>query len=185
MAAALPTDSAAAPRHPRGYVVDSAISTDEALRRFRVGLAPVAHLAGGAPSREALVRAFVRALERGDTAALRRMEISRGEFAYLFYPSSIYTHPPFEQSPEIVWMLQRAQGGSGYARLVARYAGRSLAYRGLSCPNEPAAQGANRLWGDCVIRYTRTQGDTATGRLFGVILERDGRFKFVNYANDF
>jgi hypothetical protein len=30
----------------------------------------------------------------------------------------------------------------------------------------------------------RAPGDTATARLFGSVLERDGTFKFVSYAND-
>src|SRR5690242_11835693 len=51
-----------------GYVVDSILSPDEALRRFRVGIheRPV-RFEGGATSRNALVRTFARALETRDT----------------------------------------------------------------------------------------------------------------------
>jgi hypothetical protein len=172
-------------RRPRpGYAVDSVLPPEEALRRFRAGLTPVARLAGGATSRDRLVAAFVRAVETRDTSALRGLEMSKAEFAYLLYPSSIYTRPPFQQQPEIVWMLQRANGGAGYRRLVERYAGRPLGYRGHRCDGEPEVRGENRIWGGCTLGYQRARGDTATGRLFGAILEREGRFKFVSYAND-
>ncbi|MFL5575454.1 MAG: hypothetical protein ACJ79S_05740 [Gemmatimonadaceae bacterium] len=185
-------DSAGAPHaaeesahlHRPGYVVDSVLPPEEALRRFREGLSPVARLDGGARSRDGLVADFARAVERGDSVALRRLEISRAEFAYLFYPSSIYTRPPYREQPEIVWILQRAKGGSGYRRLVQRFAGRPLGYRGYRCALEPRIQGENRLWGECTVAYRNAHGDSVTTRLFGAILERGGRFKFINYAND-
>jgi hypothetical protein len=164
--------------------VDSALPAEEALRRFREGLPPVSRLEGGAPSRARLVEDFVRAVERGDGAALRRMEITKGEFAYLVYPSSIYTRPPYQEQPQILWLLQRAKGGSGFRRLMQRVAGRPLGYRGYRCASPPEVQGANRLWGDCAVTYRTAAGDSVTGRLFGAILERGGRFKFVSYAND-
>jgi hypothetical protein len=45
-------------------------------------------------------------------------------------------------------------------------------------------EGENRLWRNCRVRRVRAAGDTASGRLFGVILERHGRFKFASYGND-
>jgi hypothetical protein len=75
------------------------------------------------------VREFVRAVERGDRAALEQMELTQAEFAYLIYPSSPYTRPPYRQQPEIVWMLQRESGAVGLARLVDRLGGRPLRFR--------------------------------------------------------
>ena len=64
-----------------GRVVDSILPREEALRRFREGLAPVDSLAGGAGSRDELVAAFVRGIAAADTAAIARMAVSRAEFA--------------------------------------------------------------------------------------------------------
>src|SRR5262245_7724799 len=88
--------------HPRdtavatGYV-DSILPIPEQVRRFTENLAPVSQLAGGTKSRDALVTQFAKAVERADTTALRRMVLSRAEFAYLYYPFSQYTHPPYTQ----------------------------------------------------------------------------------------
>src|SRR5687767_6963615 len=47
-----------------GYVIDSILLVEETIRRFRaaVGGEPVTELAGASPSREALVRRFMKAL---------------------------------------------------------------------------------------------------------------------------
>lgn len=177
-------DSHAAPAGAPATVVDSALPIAEALRRFRVGLPEVRELSGGARSRDALVSRFVRSIESGDTAALRDMELTKSEFGYLVYPYSIYTRPPYEQQPDIVWMLARSAGERGYRRLIDRYGGKQLEFQDYACSEPPVSQGANRTWRECSTRFRRPGGEIVRGRLFGAIIERDGQFKFVNYSND-
>lgn len=169
---------------PPGYVVDSLIPIGEALRRFRAGVPEMHALTGGAPSRDELVARFVRAVERADTAALRRMELTRAEFAYLLYPSSPFTRRPFRQQPEVAWLLQRTAGDAGLGGLLRNLAGRPLDFGGYECALAPVVEGENRLWRRCRVSYRTAAGSAAAGSLFGVIVERAGRFKFVNYAND-
>ena len=167
-------------------VVDSARPTEESLRGFRAGLrdAPTV-LRGGATSRDSLVGRFIAALERADTAALRQLVLAKAEFAYLVYPSSPYVRAPYRQAPEIVWLQLEAGSEKGLTRLLRRLGGRALGYVGHDCPAAPVLEGSYLLWRDCVVRLSpRTAPDTASSRLFGVILERDGRFKFVSYSND-
>ena len=169
-----------------GRVVDSLRSNDEELRRFRAGI-PVApkRLVGGASSRSALIRRFVAALADADTAALVRMALTRAEFAYLTYPSSPYTRPPYRQSPEIVWLLLGTEHDKGLTRLLRRLGGEELGYLGQRCDTRPLREGRNRIWRGCVSRVRLETGDTLEARLFGAIVERDGQFKFASYATDF
>lgn len=174
-------------RERPGYVVDSVLPTAESLRRFRVGLPPApASLRNAERSRDALVRRFAEAVTRGDTAALRAMALDRAEFAYLVYPESPYVRPPYAQAPGVVWMMLQQGSASGLRRLLRdrteRGEWRLLAHR---CDAGPTIEGANRLWRNCRVQLARVSGDTAWARLFGVIVERDGRFKFASYANDF
>ena len=90
-----------------GYRVDSLLSTEEALRRFRAGVDSVGELAGGAPSLDSLVRRFVRDVERADTSDLRALHLTRAEYSWLVYPESPLAHPPYRQPPELAWMLLR------------------------------------------------------------------------------
>jgi hypothetical protein len=164
--------------------MDSILPPEAEERRFREGLADPGALAGGTRSREALVRAFVRAVEGADTAAVRRMILSRAEFAYLYYPSTEFTHAPKRMSPALLWFLTMQESEKGIGRLFARRGGRPLDYVSSRCAPEPRVEGENRLWDRCTVTLRR-DGETKTERLFGTILERDGRFKFISYQNEY
>jgi hypothetical protein len=161
-------------------------SVDEELRRFRADI-PVAptRFSGGASSRAALIRRFVGALARSNTAGLTRMALTRAEFAYLTYPSSPYTRAPYRQSPEIVWLLLGAGHDKGVTRLLRRLGGHKLGYLGNRCDAHPLREGRNRIWRGCVTRIRLATGEVLERRLFGAIVEREGQFKFASYATDF
>jgi hypothetical protein len=167
-------------------IVDSARALDDDLRRFRADIsAAPERFTGGSPTREALVRRFLEALARADTAGLAAMALTRAEFAYLTYPSSPYTRAPYRQSPEIVWLLLRAEHGKGLTRLLRRLGGQKIGYLGHRCDPAPLREGQNRLWRGCRVRVKVGAEAPRDRRLFGVIVERQGQFKFVNYATEF
>ncbi|HVE78119.1 MAG TPA: hypothetical protein VNA89_04635 [Gemmatimonadaceae bacterium] len=141
------------------------------------------HLENASPTREALIRRFVRALERSDTAELRAMIANRAEYAYLYYPTGPNSRPPYAQQAGLSWFLLIEDSQKGVTRAVQRYGGRPLQLRGYACPGEPRHEGENTVWPPCVLRVGPGR-DTVSKRLFGVILERGGRFKFLSYAND-
>jgi hypothetical protein len=162
--------------------VDSAIPIDEALRRFRRDLPKAEALRGGSVSREKLVRGFVRALEVRDTAALRRMVLRADEFAWLYYPSSPLSRPPYELAPALMWFQLQGESEKGASRLLAERAGRPLQYVDHTCA--PARiEGKNRIHSHCELRHLIPAGDTVAERLFGLIIELNGSYKFVSYAN--
>jgi len=138
---------------------------------------------GGASSREALVRRFFTALSSADTAALRTMLLSRAEFAYLVYPESPYTHEPYRQPPGLVWMQLRSASARGGHRLLER--ARRYRYLSHACDDTPTREGRNTLWRHCRAKVLRAPGDTTRMGLFGVIVEREGRFKFASYDTDY
>jgi hypothetical protein len=142
-----------------------------------------ASLAGGASSFDALVAAFVAALEDRDVRSRGELVISPEEFAYLYYPTTRYTRRPYEMSPALVWFQLENYASRGLNRALARHGGRPLQAIGHTCPDTAAEEGANRVWHGCVVRRLDEAGDTVNTSLFGAILERDGRFKFINYAN--
>jgi hypothetical protein len=134
----------------------------------------------GPANRDSLVHLFHQALARRDTAVLDRLQITREEFAYLYYPDSKMSHPPYELGPDVMWTQIQSQSDRGLRRLLAKYGERSFRIRGLVC-TPPEHQ--NRV----VIHQCGVQLSDAAGakpeQLFGSIIERDGRFKFVGYAN--
>jgi hypothetical protein len=168
-----------------GYIIDSILPVEEEIRRFQATISTrPTTFAHGASSRGALVSAFVGALERNDTTALMQLVVDRAEFGYLVYPTSPNAAPPYRQPPALVWMSRAAMTDKGLTRLLDRFGGRPPGYAGFACPNAVDRQGQNTLWSGCVVSRV-TAGDTARLRLFGAIVERDGRFKFLSLSNGF
>lgn len=170
-----------------GYVVDSILPVAEELRRFRVAIGgdSVAALENALPSRDLLVKRFIGALAASDTSALQKMVLDAREFAWLVYPESPYTRPPYTQSPALVWNQIQNPAASGFTRLVRRLGGKTLHYDGYECSDKPDRQGRNIIWTRCTVMVAEPNETARARRLFGSVIERDGRFKFVSYTNEF
>lgn len=168
-------------------IVDSILPIAEELCRFRATLPgePPTALSGGAPSRDALVARFVTALEAADTAVFRDMLLTRAEFAWLYYPHTRFTAPPYELAPDLLWFQIENGTSRGFGRLLDRMGGRPVHADGYSCPSQPRAEGPNRVWEDCAVHLRPPGGQARDLRLFGTVLERDGVYKFVSYSNGF
>ena len=163
--------------------VDSIFTTEEEQRRFRADLPAVERLAGGADSREALVTAYVSAVEQADTAALDALLMTRAEFAYLYFPTSPYTAAPYKTPPWLLWLQIEEASIKGRARALQRLSGHSLGYDGHTCERS-IAQGENRIWEGCRVSIEIAPGDRRSLRLFGAIIEHNGAFKVMSWASD-
>lgn len=167
------------------YVIDSILPMQEQLRRFRFGLDTVSRLQSPATSSASLVGAFAASLAHADTAALLRLAVSRAEFAWLVYPDSPLSAPPYQQAIDIAWLRHAAASSSGLARLLNRIGGQALHLQSWHCAKQPTIEGSNRVWGDCVVTFVVGGAEPATLGLFSSIIERQGRFKILSYANGF
>lgn len=165
-------------------VIDSILPIGEHLRRFRAGVAPMESLSGGMPSRDSLVAAMVRATAAGDTTALLALQLTRAEYAWLYYPAHIYAAPPYELDPATFWMMIQANGEKGLKRLLQHRAGQAAVLLGYQCEESHAVHAPAREWNHCTLRLM-VAGQATTGQLFGSIVEHRGQFKFVSYANQF
>lgn len=169
-----------------GYVIDSIRPMAEEIRLFQdsAGAEP-ASLRDGASTREALVAGFMAALSVRDSVALATLHLDRAEFAYFYFPASRFATPPYELPPTIVWRQMTAESNKGIGKALRLLGGDDIAYRSYDCRQEPERHGAGQTWGGCRVSWrVTTTGDTASALLFGSILERGGRFKFVSYTNE-
>jgi hypothetical protein len=166
-------------------VVDSALPIPVLLDRFRATIpdTPVV-LRGGAASPRALAASLLAALSAADTAAADALLMSQAEFAWLYYPHTKFTAPPYELGPEIAWLLHRAGSDKGALRLFRRFGGSSLRLDGISCPDSVVEEGPNRLIEGCRVRFAAGDSSARELQLFGALLNRDGQYKFLSYAND-
>lgn len=166
-------------------VVDSILPSGEALRRFQSDLPRVTSLGNAAPSRDALVKRFMTALENGDSVALRELHVSKAEYAFLYYPTSAYNRKPYELPPDIAWLLSEQNSIKGLTRVTRRLGGKDLDFSGYEC-GAAVTEGENRFWRSCEISYIDpASGTSLTKRLFGAIIQHRAGYKFLSYSNDF
>lgn len=165
-------------------IVDRSMPIQDALREFQRNVRRVDTLSYAARDRNALVADFIHALERDDSTRLVQLFISKAEFAWLYFPTSLYMHKPYELPPEIAWLLTVADSEKGFKRLTDRLGGRQLAYAGVDCQRQER-DSRHTYWRDCFIKYSHPAEGRVQRRLFGSIMERDGKYKFLSYANDF
>lgn len=165
--------------------IDSILPPGEALCRFQLELPVVTELADAPRSRDRLVSEFVEALERADTAAVAKLRVSKPEYAFLYFPSSVYSRKPYELPPDVAWLLSEQNSMKGATRLLRRLSGRDLRFDGYACGTSVREQ-ENVFWRDCQVSYVDPGSSVrVTRRLFGAIMQREGRYKFLSYANDF
>jgi hypothetical protein len=166
-----------------GVVIDSIFPLEEALRRFRTGIPRTTELQGGALSRDALVERFALAVRERDSVALREMVLSRAEFAWLYYPTSVFSREPYYQMPQLTWFLNTEDSRKGITRVLERFGGADPGIAGYACRIGPRSDGGLTFWDACLVEL-ELEGERRRLRLFGSIVELGGRYKFYSYAND-
>lgn len=182
-ASASPAREANRPVQPHQPIhIDSILPREEALRRFREGLIAPTELSRAASTRKALITAFIRAIEARDTVALRKLTLTREEFAYLYYPSTPTSLPPYGLAPDVMWYLISENSTKGLGVALEKLGGKGLAVERHTC-DQSTREGENRIYYPCRFVLRAASGDTMTARLFGPIVERDGRFKLLSLAN--
>jgi hypothetical protein len=179
------TAGVAEEREARAVTGDSILDMQVMIERFQARHAPVAAFGEDAPrTRDELIGRFAAALPASCAAALRKLTLSEAEFAYLYFPTSMFSGPPYAQPPEVNWLLVQQNGLKGEARLLRHYGGAAIDIAGYSCEADPAVEGRNTVWSRCRVALRQEDGSVLEDvRLFGSIVERDGRFRFVSLAN--
>ena len=158
---------------------------DVALDRFRADLEEPARLKSGADSRDGLVRGVIDALAANDTSAFETLAVDRAEWAWLYFPTNVLSKPPYELPPALAWFQLQETNRKGALRALRELGGHELDYRGYTCGPEPSVEADNRVWTGCLVTVGRDGDAPIPLKLFGAILERDGRFAVLSYDNDF
>ena len=167
---------------PPPAVVDSILPMETMIARFQAAMPNRPHaLENAAASRDELVQMLATALRDSSATALYSLRLSASEFAYLYFPSSHFAREPYRHPPQLAWMMIEQNSMKGETRLLRRFGAGDIRFAGHTCLHPPVTEGPNRLWQGCTVDVAAPHGRL---RLFGTIIERDGRFKFVSFAND-
>lgn len=169
--------------HMPGDAIDSALPMPELLHRFQSKVPDTpAVLANAAPSRDSLLARFLSGVERNDTLGVARLSLTPGEFAFLYFPGSRLSRPPYELDPALAWFQVSGNTTNDLRKLMRALGGKPVRTAGYGC-DSTLTEGKNTLYTHCAVRVITPRRDTMPMALFGTIMERDGRFKFVGLAN--
>lgn len=167
-----------------GGVVDSILPIPVQLDRFRAEITDKPDtLRHASSSIKSLVMRLSAAVAANDTAEMNAMLLDRAEFAWLYYPGSKMSLPPYEAPPQLLWGQILATSEEGAQNLLKKFGSSSFTVTDVNCPTPPVAEGQNLLHEGCLLKV-KSPGAVAGGApYFGTIIERDKRFKFVSYAS--
>ncbi|MEO7361135.1 MAG: hypothetical protein ABI120_12460 [Gemmatimonadaceae bacterium] len=167
-----------------GGVVDSILPIPVQLDRFQAAMSEKPDtLRHASPSINALIMRLSIAIAANDTAALNAMMLDRAEFAWLYYPSSKMSLPPYEAPPQLLWGQILASSNDGAQNLLKKFGSAAFKVTGVNCPKPPVAEGGNLLHEGCLLKVQTPGAVQGEAAYFGTIIERDKRFKFVSYAS--
>lgn len=147
-------------------------------------------LTGGAPSIDALMDAFLEAVEKRDKEALNALRLTKDEYQGIIVPGRVPAgSPPRKVSPIVdkyFWETMDFKSGHYLDLLVERYGGVKLKRRELrftKTAEEPERYDWYRAWGET--RQTTVDPDGAEVLVStGWIAEVGGTYKFISFQWD-
>jgi len=166
-----------------GGVVDSILPIAVQLDRFRVGIDRLDTLRHSSANIDALVARWAKAVATSDTVELNHMLVDRAEFAWLYYPNSAMSKPPYEAPPQLLWGQILASSNEGTTSMLNKFGGKPLEARKVTCPDAPVNENGSLLHQRCAVQLIADGKLLPANSYFGTIVERDKRFKFLGYAN--
>jgi hypothetical protein len=139
-------------------------------------------------SADALINEFLRALEKDDPDALRRLRVTETEYREIILPGSVREGQPLRQYRKDVadyaWSSLDTRSWYHEQALLQGYRGRRLTMKSVEYD-----KGVGRYANHTAYKQLRlTLDEPATGKEVklgtGSIVEIDGRFKFISFIND-
>jgi len=151
---------------------------------------PPFELAGGAPSIDALMDAFLEAVEKRDKEALNALRLTKDEYQGIIVPGRVPPgSPPRQVSPVVdkyFWETMDFKSGHYLDLLVERHGGKKLERREIrftKTADEPQRYDWYRAWGET--RQATVDSDGAEVLVStGWIAEVGGIYKFISFQWD-
>lgn len=159
------------------------------LAALGVGLSAVAAAACGPPplecthaTPEALGRAVLAAVAQNDIHALRALAVSEQEFRAHVWPELPAARPERNLPCSYVWGDLRQKSEQHLARTLATHGGRRYHLVRVEYGGGTQRYGDYAVHGGATFVVRDDSGGEAALRLFGSVLEKDGRFKVFSFV---
>lgn len=162
--------------------VASAVALWAAAFASGCGDAGAPRLSDGAGSLDALTEAFAAAVVAQDTAAMHALRVTEREHTELLWPEFPASRNNY--SAEFAWENLDRSSVKDAARIAADAGGAPRQVIGTECRRGIAEYETFRIHGDCWVVWETPDGGRDTVKLFGSVVEMDGRYKVVGIIED-
>ena len=136
------------------------------------------------PSPEAVARRVIELLEAGDAEGLRAMAVSREEFHRVVYPELPASDPKRNTSADFLFGMTDRRSRRDLAFTLSRYAGQRIDLVAVDFLGATTEHRTFRVHRKAALTVRTPDGDRVVVRLFGSMIERDGRYKVFSFVTD-
>lgn len=161
--------------HLRWFVVGLCLATAVACNR---------PLPNSEPSADALARAVLHAVAARDEPTLRRLALDEYEFRRRVWPELPASRPERNLPFSYVWGDLQTKSDASLTRVLLTYGGRTFTLDRIRFAGRTTEYRSFVVHRESVLEVHDGEGRPETLRLFGSVLEQDGRFKIFSYVTD-
>ncbi len=145
---------------------------------------PTRPLAHTLDSPAAVARATADALSRGDEARLAALVLDEREFREVVWPEIPASRPARNLSADYVWADLAQKSRQSLTQTLARHRGAPLDVVDIEWTGETTAYPSFTVHRRTRITLRTPDGQSSTVKLFGSLIEQNGRYKIFSYAVD-
>lgn len=140
---------------------------------------PLAH---SYDSADALAGAVLSAIESRDIDALNRLALNEQEFREHVWPELPAARPERNLPLSYVWGDLHQKSNASLGAALAKHGGKKYALRSIRFTGETTSYQSYRVHRDSELTVTDNEGRDQPVRLFGSVIEKDGRFKVFSFV---
>ena len=123
-------------------------------------------------------------IEAGDAAGLARIALTERDFRESVYPRLPASRPERNTSADFLWEMLHQRSRNSLAMTLARHRGRRYELVAVDFHGETTDYGAFRVHRETVLTVRDPDGERAALRIFGSMLEREGRYRIFSFVTD-
>ena len=152
-----------------------------ALLGFGCSAEPLPH---SHDSPEALARAVLKAIEERDTGALYALALNKEEFTEHVWPELPAARPERNLSVDFVWGDLQLKSNVTLRDTLAAHGGNRYEFIRMAFLGDTTAYGSYRVRRESELTVKDSTGTSRQIRMFGSMLEKNGRYKVFSYVLD-
>jgi hypothetical protein len=141
-------------------------------------------LVHGLDSPEAVARAVITALAAHDVEALRKLALTEDEFRGVVWPRLPASRPERNVPWDYAWNDLHAKSSAQLQARVRGWKDRGFDVVRVAFEGETSEYDTFRVRRKSVLTLRDRDGQETRGRLFGSVIEQDGRYKVFSYVVD-